>query len=62
VDSRSIAFMVDLSEVNADSLADGLRFVRNYFIDFSVLVHEIASLSEFALLLLEKDLALPGSV
>jgi hypothetical protein len=54
--------MVDLSEVNADSLADGLRFVRNYFIDFSVLVHEIASLSEFALLLLEKDLALPGSV
>lgn len=52
----------DLLEIDADGLANGPSVIGHYFFHFSVLVHEIAALSKFALVLLVEDLAFSGAV
>jgi hypothetical protein len=57
VHAGGVGLQSDLLEIDAHGLADGPSVVGHYFFHFSVLVHEIAALSEFALVLLVEDLA-----
>lgn len=53
---------VYLLEIVPDALSDDLAIAFKNLVDFSILMHEIASLSKFALVLIIKYLALPSPV
>ena len=57
-----VGLQSDLLEIDADGLANGPSVIGHYFFHFSVLVHEIAALSKFALVLLVEDLAFSCAV
>lgn len=57
MDPCCIGLKADFAKVDPDGFADCPSIVANNLIDLSIFVHEVAAFSEFALMLLVKDLA-----
>lgn len=62
LDACSVALEADLLKIHADGLAKSLVAGGHNLADLAIFVHEIAALSELALVLLVEDLAFPGAV